>query len=471
MHSALVTRHFIFMRILWPALFLCSLLALAFGPGLLTREPASDEELTVISPHWEGIRSEFGRAFSEHYFKQTGRRLRVVWLDYGGTSEVTKFVIERFRQVREKGGDGVGADIFFGGGMDNLPTLAKADCFEPVALPPEIDAKIPLEVSGQPLRDAQQRYYAACLSGFGFVYNADVIARAKLNAPEKWSDLGRPEFRGWISSGDPSISGSVHQAFEIVLQSEGWERGCATLSGMLSNARAFNEGGPSVPRDVSLGQAAAGACIDFYATAPIRRQAGAQLKFVIPSGASVVTPDGIAMMRGAPNRAAALEFVRFTLSESGQKLWYLARDPEGKNGAPKYYDLERLPVMPELYERGLPTNTVLNPFKNKADFIYDGKQASARWTMLNHFMRAMWVDAHEEMWSARGAVIAAGRENDLGVELLQPLSSEPELLALAGKRLTPDEINKLKNAWTSRMIAHCNSIERAAKSGGKWERP
>lgn len=455
------------MRILWSALFLCSLLALAFGPALLTREPAWDEELTVISPHWEGIRTEFGRAFSEHYFKQTGRRLHVVWLDYGGTSEVTKFVLERFRQVREKGGDGIGADIIFGGGMDILPTLARADSFAPVDLPPEIDAGIPAEAGGQPLRDPGRRFYAACLSGFGFVYNADVIARAHLPVPEKWSDLGRPEFRGWISSGDPSISGSVHQAFEIVLQAEGWERGCATLAGMLSNARAFNEGGPSVPRDVSLGQAAAGACIDFYATAPIRRQVGAQLKFVIPKGASVVTPDGIAMLRGAPNRAAALDFVRFTLGEAGQKLWYLARDPNGKNGAPKYYDLERLPVMPELYERGLPTNTVLNPFKNKADFVYDGRKASARWALLNHFMRAVWVDAHEEFWSARGAVIAAGRNDDLGAELLRPLLSEPELLALAGKRLPPDEINKLKNSWTSRMIARCNNIERAAKSGEK----
>src|SRR6185295_14801955 len=87
------------MRFIWPSLFLAALLALAFGPALFRHEPAYDEELIVISPHWEGIKAEFGRAFSENYFKRTQRRVRVSWLDLGNTGECVKYVDEKFKQA------------------------------------------------------------------------------------------------------------------------------------------------------------------------------------------------------------------------------------------------------------------------------------------------------------------------------------------------------------------------------------
>src|SRR6185295_4726434 len=200
--------------------------------------------------------------------------------------------------------------------------MAKDNYFEPSPLPKDLEKAIPAQLRGQTLRDPDNLFHASCLSAFGFVCNTRAIEQAKLPMPETWADLGRPEFHGWISCGDPSLSGSLHQAFEIVLQSEGWEKGWGTLTRMLSNMRAYNEGGPSVPRDVSMGQAAAGPCIDFYATAPIRQQGATHLKLVIPKGATVVTPDRIAVIRGTPNKKAAQAFVEFVLSEAGQRLWY-----------------------------------------------------------------------------------------------------------------------------------------------------
>jgi len=54
------------MRVLWIALFGLLIAALAFGPALWLREPPADEELQVLSPHWDGIKREFGRAFTAH---------------------------------------------------------------------------------------------------------------------------------------------------------------------------------------------------------------------------------------------------------------------------------------------------------------------------------------------------------------------------------------------------------------------
>jgi len=453
------------MRTVWITLFCLFMAALALGPSLLSDKPQADEKIVIISPHWDGIKREFGRAFEEYYFRAKQKRIHVEWLDIGGTGEVRKYIGQRFAQSGPT--DGIGVDILFGGGMDMLPRMADANNFEAYPLPPELEKSIPPAVNGQPLRDKQNRYHAACLSSFGFVYNKIVIKTAKLPEPKTWDDLGRPELRGWVTCGDPGQSGSLHAAFELVLQAEGWEKGYRTIGRMLSNVRACNEGGTSIPRDVSLGQAAVGPCIDFYASAPARRQGATHLQLVVPEGISIATPDCIAMFRNPRNREAAQEFINFVLSETmpngdpgGQRLWYQAR---GSAGGPKDYDLERLPVTPAVYKRGYPTFTVNNPFEQKVTFQYDGKKTGDRWDTLNLVWRAMFIDVQDELWDARKAVIEAGRDQDLGMELPRPPFSEAQLMALAKKFITPDERNALRNRWSAWARSWYREVAEAAR--------
>jgi iron(III) transport system substrate-binding protein len=445
------------------ALFGLLIAALAFGPSLLLREPPADEELLVLSPHWEGIKNEFGRAFTAYYLKNTGKQIRLVWLDVGNTGEIRKFMEARNNEAvtaRKKESD---ADILFGGGMDILPRMAAKNYFEPYVLSAEQAAELPADLNGLELRDKEGRYHAACLSAFGFVYNKLVLKRAVLPAPHEWEDLGLAQFQGWVSCGDPSLSGSVHAAFEVVLQGQGWERGWSTLARMVSNVRAFNEGGSSVPRDVSLGQAAVGPCIDFYANAPIRRQGATHLQLVIPAREAVVTADCIAMLRNPPNPRAARAFMGFVLSEAGQRLWY---QPRGTPGGPVVYDLERLPAMPRVYDLGLPTNTVLNPFKSLAAFKYDNKKGGDRWDLLNDLWHAMLIDTHQELWNARQAAISAGRDADLGAVLVRAPFSEEALRSMPRKRLAPDERNALRNKWSAWARDRYAAIQAAARNNG-----
>ena len=458
------------MRALWISLFAIVVLGLALGPAIFSKQKPADEELVVISPHWDGIRQEFGRAFSESYQKKTGKTIRVVWLDIGSTSEVRKYIEERFKQAEKIGPkEGMGADIIFGGGMEIMPKMAKSNFFETYPLSDEQKKAIPAAASEQPLRDPENRFFAACLSSFGFVYNKKVVEYAKLKVPQQWGDLGDPSYQGWVSCGNPTQSGSLHMAFEIVLQGEGWENGYRTVAHLMSNVRAFNEGGTSVPRDVSLGQAAAGPCIDFYASAPIRRQGATHLQLVVPPGQAVATPDPIAILRNPPNKRAAFDFLTFVLGEEGQKLWYVAR---GEPGGPKEYDLERLPVMPSIYEQDLKTYTVMNPFKGTAVFKYNAKKGSDRWTSLNDLWRATVIDLHDELWEARDAAVKAGRDADLGAALCRAPLSEDALLAVDNPPkgtppLSPDKRAGLRNKWTAWAREWYSEIARAAKENGK----
>src|SRR2546426_12757529 len=75
---------------------------------------AAAERLVIISPHWEGLRFEFARAFSGWHKTKFGAPVEIDWRDLGGTSDDQKFVISEFSQRPA----GIGIDLFFGGGLD-----------------------------------------------------------------------------------------------------------------------------------------------------------------------------------------------------------------------------------------------------------------------------------------------------------------------------------------------------------------
>ena len=72
----------------------------------------------------------------------------------------------------------------------------------------------------------------------------------------------------------------------------------------------------------------------------------------------------------------------------------------------------------------------------------------------------------DSLWDARKAVIEAGREADLGVELGRPALSEDALMKIARKRLPADTRNALRNRWSAWARERYEAIERAAKEKG-----
>src|SRR5690606_11806356 len=78
-------------------------------------QSAENRELIIVSPHWEGIQYEFGKAFEAHYLKQTGTPVKVRWRDVGGgTSQIEKAIDAGFRANPAS----CQIDIFFAGGID-----------------------------------------------------------------------------------------------------------------------------------------------------------------------------------------------------------------------------------------------------------------------------------------------------------------------------------------------------------------
>jgi len=351
----------------------------------------AEDELVILSPHWEGIRYEFGEAFGRAHRERTGRGLHITWLDVGGTSDILKYVRSQFKGKPE----GIGVDLLFGGGTDPFERLKALNRLERFEVAGPVLEKIPRRIGGMPLYDPDRTWYAAAMSGFGIIYNTQVLQRLGLPIPATWADLADPRYFTWVGSADPRKSGSVHMMYEIILQAYGWERGWRIISGLGANVRSFSGAGSQPPKDVAVGEVACGMAIDFYAWAQVRRAGEHLIGYVMPDDLTVVNGDGIAMLRGAPHAEIAGRFIEFVLGEAGQRLWML---PVGGEGGPRHHELARFSVLPHLYEQLHERSAVkVNPFRWRSAFRYDARRGSRRWGLVNDLVGSLVIEPHRQL--------------------------------------------------------------------------
>lgn len=352
---------------------------------------AETDEIVAVSPHWEGIKEEFERGFAYRYRIETGRDVKIRWLDIGGTSDIVKYL--KTQHASRPGS--LGIDVIFGGGTDVFMELARAGVLQPARLSEAVLSKIPSSISGVPLYGPNKDWYIAALSIFGIVVNKVGLERLELPLPTSWSDLGKPVYHDAIGIADPSKSGSMHAMCEVVLQGFGWVEGWKLLARIAANARTISNHASQVGKDVASGEMVVGIAIDTYAGDVIRQVGSERIQFITPQDYAAITGDGIALILGAPHADPARAFIEFVLSEDGQKLWYYKR---GTPGGPLKFEMGKLPILPSLYDTGSPATVVPgNPFTYKNVKPFDAALAAERWTIVNDLYGASILNVHEQL--------------------------------------------------------------------------
>ncbi|MCA9916250.1 MAG: ABC transporter substrate-binding protein, partial [Anaerolineae bacterium] len=185
----------------------------------------ADRRINIITPHNETIRREFGEAFQSWWKGKTGETVYVNWLTPGGTSEIRKILDGKYAAAEKVGDEGVGIDIFFGGGDYDFKQQGDKGHLAPLevfAQHPEWFAQdvIPSAFTGETYYDKNKCWVGVCLSQFGICYNIDALKRRGLEPPTQWTDLADPRYFGGIALADPSKSGSVARAFEMLIQQQ-----------------------------------------------------------------------------------------------------------------------------------------------------------------------------------------------------------------------------------------------------------
>jgi ABC-type Fe3+ transport system substrate-binding protein len=363
------------------------------------------EKLVIISPHWEGVRTEIGSAFIRYYARTTGKTVEIEWIDQGGTSDDIKYVESLF----QKSPSGIGIDLFFGGGLDPYLRLKEKGLLLPYRLPTRTLANLPKFCQGIPNYDPEGYWYGIVLAGFGILYNKKVLDFIDAPAPVHWRQLADGRYRGWIGASDPRHSGSMHMMFEIILQTEGWNRGWKTIMGIAGNTRNFPTSASQSARDTSLGEVAATLAIDSYALSQIEINGAENMGFVLPEGATVINPDAVGILKGAPHLEIAREFLLFLLSEQCQLIWML---PRGSKGGPKEFSLNRLSILPSVYQKkGI--SFPVNPYAMKTTLQFDFERASQRWALVNDLMGACVIDCADFLRIAYSYVLSGTCDADL----------------------------------------------------------
>ena len=392
---------------------------------------------------------------------------------------------------------GIGIDLFFGGGSFDFEQQAAAGRLVPSDVIRDhpgwfSETAIPEKVSGETFYDGRARWIGACLSSFGICYNSDSLRRLGVRElPASWSDLTNPRLFKQVALADPTKSGSAAKAYEMVIQQQmqelvreaasedpailaiGWKRGLEIIQAASANARYFTDAAGTVPMDVSLGDAAAGMCIDFFGRFQSEAvQVGSfpsRLQYFTPAGGSSVGVDPVGLFRGAPHRAVAEEFIAFVLSMEGQKLWNFK---VGTPGGPERYALRRLPIRKELYApefAAFRSDPGVMPYEEAGLFTYHPAWTAPLFKTMNFIIRVMCLDPHDEQASAWQALLAAHFPREAFKKFTDMSSVDYET---AGKIIRPalasqnriEEV-RLAKKLGGKFRAQYREAERLAKEG------
>ncbi len=514
-----------------PFYILCAAVLIVALPLLLRRTPESgewrkgDPELVIVTPHNEAFRQEFAEGFSRWHRAKFGRPAQIDWRVIGGTTEIMRYLASEYGasaktyvlaqnrpwppngaelilarkrpEAARDAGDGdlwglfrsVDApekitcrmDLFFGGGVYDHEKAEKQGLTVPAwgaaGPPPGLfeDAEgrelIPREWNGEVWRG--QAFYGSVLSAFGLCYNADRLSDLGIgHPPAAWEDLADPRYFGQLGLADPTKSGSVAKAFEMIIQAQsaktvaqagftpgqvrqyeaafaaakrgvgqlppevppayqeaverGWQDGLRLVRRIGANARYFTDASGKVPVDVAMGAAAAGIAIDFYGRLQSELSAlpGGRpvMSYVTPVGGSSVTADPVSLLRGAPHRELAVRFIEFLLGPEGQKLWnYRAGTP----GGPRRFSLRRLPIRRDFYPSDDPAfqaafethrpyladplwHPETDAYRLGAAFHYEPRWTATHFGIQRDLIRAMCMDSGDELKRAWQAIMAHG---------------------------------------------------------------
>ena len=399
----------------------------------------ADNELVVISPHDETIRSELQAAFERYSEKKTGKKATLRWQPARGTGNIMRLLENEKKSAA--GGREVGIDVFLGGGAPPHEKAAALGITEPVALPPGILAAIPESVGGVHVRSDSNQWFGVTLSSFGIITNKAGLARRGLPEPASWKDLADPRFGGLIILADPFESGSARACYEMIMQRFGWKEGWKILQRIIANAGGFTPSSSDIAKQISSGQAVAGMVIDMYAFVQIEEDGADLIGFNLPEGETTFTPDPVSVIRGTPRKELAALFVEFLLSKEGQALWIL---PAGVPGGPEKHNLWHFPVRPDVYEIHAEKALLKrNPFKSFAAMEYDEKKGNERARVLTLLFETAGIQNEGRLKKAWKAVQAAPGSKLEEIFDAVPFSEE-ESFRLAGPLDDPVDAERLE---------------------------
>ncbi len=222
------------------------------------------------------------------------------------------------------------ADVLWGGGADSL--AAFKDYFQPYTCAND-------DVIAAEFKDPDGLWIGESPLPMVIFYNKELLAKDGLEAPESWEDLVDPKWKGKIAYCLPSKSGSAYtQLCTMLLGHGGKEDGWEFVEKLYDNldGKIVDSSG-KCHKMVKDGEFHVGITIEKSA---VKYAGDDTVGFCYPKDGTSAVPDGVALVKGAPNEANAKLFIDFVTSKECQEV--------------QSRDWGRRPVRSDLEVEGLP---------------------------------------------------------------------------------------------------------------------
>jgi ABC-type Fe3+ transport system substrate-binding protein len=308
-----------------------------------------EHKLVIIHPHSAALADRVINDFEAWVQETQGYSITVSQLAPGGSGAVLE-------QVWAWEGNPE-ADIYWGGGSYNFEEAANLHSWAPTPTESSLlypyktanDDEIVETFNGWAMKEYNVDedpdnpvFYAAALSGFGFMWNTEYLTANDLATPETYEDLLDAQYQGHIVMCNPKTSGSTTSSVlgvtQFLTQEESWASALSYWAELTGNVGLYVTSSEDVPSKVIAGEYGIGIAIDYYAYDPLRE--GESVGFL--HWPTTVSPDPAAILTGATNMDEAKLFMDYITSNRGQTTI-------------SYY---RLPTRGDV----TPTSPVPNPF-------------------------------------------------------------------------------------------------------------
>ena len=206
-------------------------------------------------------------------------------------------------------------DIWWGGTGDPFLQAAEAGLLEAYR-PAYINDLHPWAVRQYAMSGNQVGGFYTSTIGFG--YNTDVLKKKKLAEPQCWADLIKPEYKGEIEISHPASSGTAYTVIAGLVQQMGEEQAFDYLKKLHKNITTYTRSGQAQAPNVAKGEVGIG--VTFAFNFEKWKHDKFPVKTAAPCEGTSYEIGGIALVKGARNRANAQKYYDWLMGPEGQAI-------------------------------------------------------------------------------------------------------------------------------------------------------
>ena len=163
-------------------------------------------------------------------------------------------------------------------------------------------------------KDPDRMFMSSRLVMLGFVYDTQRLTLDQ--APKRWEDLLRPEFKDNLAMTDPTTSGTTLFTVAGLVQNPNY--GWSFLERLKAHGMFLESGSSAVVNKVGSGEYLVSVGVDYIARSAMHQ--GATIGFVYPEVDIPIIQSPIAIVRNTRNLEASKALYDYIISEHGQRV-------------------------------------------------------------------------------------------------------------------------------------------------------